>query len=89
MHMHMHMHMATPMHMHMRRYVLEDVPYGLVVIAQLGELVGRTAVLHRAGIALFSALYGRDFDSENELLTAIGFGRMSLDELRAAVRGEP
>ncbi|MBL6078457.1 NAD/NADP octopine/nopaline dehydrogenase family protein [Belnapia sp. T18] len=41
------------------RYVLEDVPFGLVPTARLGRLAGRPAVLHEAGIALLSALYGR------------------------------
>ena len=43
------------------RYVTEDAPYGLLVTAILGDVVGRPAPLHRAGVALFSALYGRDF----------------------------
>jgi opine dehydrogenase len=54
------------------RYVLEDVPYGLVPTAQLGALVGRPALLHEAGVRLFSALYGRDFEAENDLLDSAG-----------------
>lgn len=54
------------------RYVLEDVPYGLVPTARLGRLVGRPATLHEAGIRIFSALYGRDFEAENDLLSAAG-----------------
>ncbi|MFK7891282.1 MAG: NAD/NADP octopine/nopaline dehydrogenase family protein [Granulosicoccus sp.] len=66
------------------RYVTEDVPYGLVVTAKLGRLAGKPAPLHEAGIALFSAMYRRDFTSENELLPALELDNYSLDELRDA-----
>ena len=68
------------------RYVTEDVPYGLLVTAVLGDLVGRPATLHRAGVEIFSAMYGRNFASENELLAATGIDRLSLDQLQAACR---
>jgi opine dehydrogenase len=68
------------------RYVLEDVPYGLVPTARLGRLVGAPAPLHEAGIAILSAAYGRDLAAENDLLPAIGFDRLSLDELRRLAR---
>lgn len=53
------------------RYVLEDVPFGLVPTARLGRLAGCPATLHEAGIALFSAAYGRDFPGENNLLPGL------------------
>lgn len=66
------------------RYVTEDVPYGLALTAQLGDLAGRPAVLHKAGIAIFSAMYDRDFMAENDLLNAIGLHRYSLTDLQEA-----
>ena len=66
------------------RYVTEDVPYGLVVTAALGKLVGRPALLHESGIALFSAMYKRDFAAENSLLKALKLQHISLDELQEA-----
>jgi len=66
------------------RYVTEDVPYGLVVTAKLGRLVGKPAPLHEAGITLFSAMYVRDFASENELLAALDLDNVTLDQLRKA-----
>ena len=63
------------------RYVLEDVPFGLVATAKLGRLAGKTAPLHESGIQIFSALYGRDFVAENDLLAALEFDAMSLDDL--------
>jgi len=68
------------------RYVTEDVPYGLLMTAKLGDLVGRPAKLHRAGVDIFSAMYGRDFASENTLLAAIGLEEMGLERLQEAAR---
>ena len=34
--------------------------------------------LHEAGIAMFSALYGHDFRSENDLLPALGLDGLSI-----------
>ena len=64
------------------RYVIEDVPYGLVPTVWLGKLTGCHAKLHEAGIILFNALYERDFFSENKLMPAINLESMSLNELK-------
>lgn len=66
------------------RYVTEDVPYGLVVTAALGRLAGQPALLHEAGIAIFSAMYQRNFTAENELLPALNLDAISLNQLRKA-----
>ena len=68
------------------RYVTEDAPYGLLMTVKLGELAGRPAPLHRAGIEIFSALYGRDFFSENQLLEALALDALSLEELKRLAR---
>ncbi len=68
------------------RYVTEDVPYGLQMTAVLGRLTGQPAILHEAGIRIFSAMYGRDFAQENNLLKALDLERFSLDELQQAAR---
>ncbi|MDF0601225.1 NAD/NADP octopine/nopaline dehydrogenase family protein [Psychromarinibacter sp. C21-152] len=68
------------------RYVTEDVPYGLVLTAALGRLTGRPAVLHEAGIRIFSAMYGRDFEAENEILQALDLDRYALDDLKRAAQ---
>jgi opine dehydrogenase len=64
------------------RYVIEDVPYGLLPTVWLGKLTGCPAKLHEAGIILFNALYERDFFSENKLMPAINMESMSLNELK-------
>jgi opine dehydrogenase len=68
------------------RYVLEDAPFGLHPTVLLGKMAGRPATLHQAGVDIFSALYGRDFAAENDLIGDIGLEAMSLAELKALVR---
>ena len=54
------------------RYVTEDVPYGLHPTVCLAKAAGLEAPLHEAGVRMFSALYGRDFAAENDLLPTLG-----------------
>ena len=68
------------------RYVTEDVPYGLLPTALLGDLCGRPATLHRAGVDVFSAMYGRDFRAENALLDALELDSLDVDDLRRLAR---
>jgi len=68
------------------RYVTEDVPFGLVPTAKLGRLAGHPAPLHEAGVSLFSAMYGRNFSAENDLLSALDIGSLSLSQLQALCR---
>lgn len=68
------------------RYVTEDAPYGLQLTAVLGRLVGQPATLHEAGIAIFSAMYERDFTKENMLLNMLELDRFSLYDLQQAAR---
>ncbi|WGF90329.1 NAD/NADP octopine/nopaline dehydrogenase family protein [Marinivivus vitaminiproducens] len=70
------------------RYVLEDVPFGLVATAWLGRLTGAPAKLHEAGISIFSALYARDLAADNDLLPALRLDAIGVDGLRALCRGE-
>jgi opine dehydrogenase len=68
------------------RYVTEDVPYGLVLTVALGRLAGCPAPLHEAGIRIFSAMYGRDFEQENEILNALDLSRFDLDDVKRAAK---
>jgi opine dehydrogenase len=68
------------------RYVTEDVPYGLALTVVLGELAGQPARLHEAGVRIFSAMYGREFMAENELLNALDLPRFTLNDLKRAAR---
>uniref|UniRef100_A0A6V2DNJ7 Opine dehydrogenase domain-containing protein n=1 Tax=Ditylum brightwellii TaxID=49249 RepID=A0A6V2DNJ7_9STRA len=69
------------------RYVTEDVPYGLTLIVVLGKLVGERAWLHESGINIISAMYGREFEKENDLLDALALDNVkSVEELDVAGR---
>ncbi|RVT85252.1 NAD/NADP octopine/nopaline dehydrogenase [Rhodobacteraceae bacterium CCMM004] len=68
------------------RYVTEDVPYGLATTVAVARLAGVPVPLHAAGVTVFSALYGRDFAAENDLLTALDLGSMDIRALDTACR---
>jgi opine dehydrogenase len=68
------------------RYVTEDVPFGLVPLVAIARAAGVATPLHDAGIALFSALYGRDFARENDLLPALGIADLPAPQLHALAR---
>ncbi|MEM5457367.1 NAD/NADP octopine/nopaline dehydrogenase family protein [Paraburkholderia phytofirmans] len=65
------------------RYVLEDVPFGLVPTLRLAELAGVRAPLHEGGVAILGACYGRDFVADNDILPEIG--PLQIDTLKRLV----
>jgi opine dehydrogenase len=65
------------------RYTLEDVPFGLLPMVTLGDIAGVPTPLHRAGLAIFSALYGRDLAGDNDIMPALMAQGLSRDELVA------
>ena len=67
------------------RYVLEDAPFGLYPTVLLGLLCGRPAVLHEAGLATLSALYGRDLAMDNDIVPLLRLAELSVDELRGLI----
>ena len=70
------------------RYVTEDVPFGLAPMIRLAEIAGVPAPLHEAGLRLMSALYGRDFVSENDILPQLGpLSMATLRELDSVYSG--
>ncbi|KLU21913.1 NAD/NADP octopine/nopaline dehydrogenase [Caballeronia mineralivorans PML1(12)] len=68
------------------RYVLEDVPFGLLPTILLSQLTGSKAILHESGIAIFSAAYGCDFAQKNDILPELGLQYMSVAELQRLTR---
>lgn len=68
------------------RYVTEDVPFGLVPLIAIARAAAVPVPLHEAGVALFTALYGRDFAGENDLLPALGVNGMTARTLHAVAR---
>lgn len=70
------------------RFVLEDVPYGLVTNAALARVVGVAAPVTEATITLHSTLYGEDFRTANPLIGALGLDGATRSSLLARVRRE-
>ncbi|MFN7040859.1 MAG: NAD/NADP octopine/nopaline dehydrogenase family protein [Acidovorax temperans] len=68
------------------RYVLEDVPFGLVPTVRLGRAAGVETRLHEAGVALLCAAYGRDFTKENDLLVGLDLEQLGVEALRRLAR---
>ncbi|WP_031200273.1 NAD/NADP octopine/nopaline dehydrogenase family protein [Mesorhizobium sp. LSHC414A00] len=68
------------------RYILEDVPFGLLPTAVLGKISGNPAVLHESGISILSAAYGRGLKGDNDILPGLGIEKMTKTELEALCR---
>ncbi|MER9407909.1 NAD/NADP octopine/nopaline dehydrogenase family protein [Mesorhizobium caraganae] len=68
------------------RYILEDVPYGLLPTAVLGKISGNPATLHESGISILSAAYGRDLKADNDILPALGIEGMAKADLENLCR---
>ncbi|ESX49065.1 NAD/NADP octopine/nopaline dehydrogenase family protein [Mesorhizobium sp. C416B] len=68
------------------RYILEDVPFGLLPTAVLGKISGNPATLHESGISILSAAYGRDLKGDNDILPALGIEKMTKTDLEALCR---
>lgn len=63
------------------RYVLEDVPTGLVPLASLGKLAGVPTPTCRALVNIFCALFGRDFLGEGRTAKKLGLAGMGVEEI--------
>ncbi|MER9754046.1 NAD/NADP octopine/nopaline dehydrogenase family protein [Mesorhizobium sp. M0166] len=63
------------------RYILEDVPFGLLPTAVLGKISGNPAILHESGISILSAAYGRDLRKDNDILPVLGIEAMAKADL--------
>jgi opine dehydrogenase len=63
------------------RYLTEDVPYGLVPIAELGRLTGVPTPVAQALTVLASAALGRNFAGEGRTLERMGLHGRALDTI--------
>lgn len=68
------------------RYITEDLPYGLVPVAELGDRLGVETPLIDAIVTLGSSVCGRDFRGEGRGLDRLGLADLSPDEILAYVR---
>jgi len=69
------------------RYILEDVPYGLVFYERLAAIAGTTAPVISAATTLACAAYGRDFRAENRILADLALDGISASDLLARCAG--
>ncbi len=71
------------------RYIVEDVPTGLVPISELGKLAGLSTPTIDSIVTLASTIYGRDFRKEGRNLDSLGLSGKSLEDvLHFVERGE-
>ncbi len=69
------------------RYVVEDVPFGLVFYEALAQMVSVPAPNISASITLLSSAYGRDLRGDNPLLAELGMAAMTPVALMARCAG--
>ena len=65
------------------RYVVEDVPTGLVPVSELGRRAGRETPAMDAVIELANLIFGTDFRAEGRTLRRLGLGDLSIADIRA------
>ena len=69
------------------RFVLEDVPYGLVFNAALARIADVAVPVTEAVVTALSTLYGRDFRSANPLIGALDLPAATRQSLLARCAG--
>lgn len=67
------------------RFLVEDIPFGLVFCAELGRLAGVPMPATRTVIEAASLIAGRDFAAENDLLAPLGLAGSDVATLVARV----
>ena len=70
------------------RYVLEDVPTGLVPIVALGQLAGVEMPASVGLVNICCALYQHDFWQEGRNAARMGVAGLGIDEAKAIIRDE-
>lgn len=65
------------------KYVIEDVPCGLVAMSGLGQAAGVATPVIDGLVALTSAMLGRDFRAEGRNLESLGLAGKSAEAIRA------
>lgn len=63
------------------RYITEDIPYGLVPLAELGDCAGVTTPCIDAVVTIGCTVAGKDFISQGRRLAAIGWDNLSVQQI--------
>jgi opine dehydrogenase len=71
------------------KYVVEDVPCGLVAMSSLGWAAGVATPVIDGLVALTSAMLGRDFRAEGRNLAQLGLAGKTVAEIRAIAERGP
>lgn len=72
------------------RYLMQDIPYGLVFAAAVARVAGVPTPVHDAMILLAETALDRDLASVNDLIPSLGLAGMGRDELLLlATHGRP
>jgi len=71
-----------PFNLSSDRYVTEDVPHGLVPVAQIAELAGVNTPVTKAMITLLSSMNHKDYWNEGRTLKKLGIDGMTLEKLK-------
>lgn len=69
----------------MHRYLLEDIPTGLVPISSLGDLLNVPTPSMNALTDLACALHGIDYRKEGRNMERLGLSRMNVQQIRSLV----
>lgn len=64
------------------RFVLEDVPFGLVPLSEIGRFLDIPTPVTEALIVISSHMLGKDFFKEGNTIEKMGISKMSLDQLK-------
>jgi opine dehydrogenase len=67
------------------RYITEDIPYGLIPLAELGDCAGVETPNIDAIVTIGCAVTGRDLISEARRIKAIGWDNLSVEQIVARV----
>ena len=67
------------------RYIYEDVPYGTVLIASLGDVAGVDTPLCDGVVAVLSAAEGKDLAALGRTASSLGLDGMTRDDVRRYV----
>jgi opine dehydrogenase len=65
------------------RFILEDVPYALVFFLALGRVAGVPMPVTDACVTTTSAIFSRDFRTQNEILNALRLDSLSVAQILA------
>lgn len=69
------------------RFIVEDVPVGLVTLWSLGKFAGVETPVISAAIHLAGAIYNRDFLAEGRTMASLGLEGLAREDVESVVRG--